>query len=320
MLWNKTQTMENKGDVPFHVYYGANGVDIDVTFDTLQAFAEGNQLRIPGQNKILDLFFSDPLHGVAKRIRLEDGDERHTFEANVWVHYKCTFNGPLFAIADTLRANEDIRDLDFAMQTVLALSCKPQTKLLKIGARYGMTFATKEADINLTVLEADYETVMRAASANRSARFRMCASAFAYKDVILKGRKLVSLDACQQELAPTPVMLHSSTLEVKQLPQQHSVLSNELGLKRDTLETLQAKVGFKFDTIAFDGCTSLADVLRDAAPLVLRHVQTLIVCVNLAHREARSYVHNQLTIFKFRNVAMHPYRNTHMFEVWQATQ
>lgn len=130
----------------------------------------------------------------------------------------------------------------------------------------------------------------------------------AYKDIFLKGNKLVNIDALEQ------YTLDPDAFGSEQ--PKHSILSNELGLEFDTLETLQTKTGYKFSRLTFIGYLGLADALHDAAPSILCHVQGIVVYGNLSHCHARTDAHNHLTSLKFCNIGMFPYRGTHMFEMW----
>lgn len=330
--------MEAKGDSVFRVFYGAGGVNIDVTFDALLQCCQSVTLDIPGTNREQDMLFSDPYHGVTKHIMIQENDQTRAFEQDQPVHYVCQLNGEMLRCASILR-KKGMSGEDFAMQIVTSMYAQAHGCLLKIGARFGVPQKIlSENNIQTTVVEADYNRALLLAAVATNVIVRPCA--LAYQPIVLVGSHLESLDTLQQHTIKPPngqtVMLHDKAtpdgfsqvpphLEYKSMSSNStlpSILSSDIGLSRRTVEELeQGQNASVFDTLMFDSLRSFEFLLRDAAPRLLIHAQTVIVGVKIPqHRVFCAYVATQMTGFGFELRQTFAYRNTFELHVWRKTK
>ena len=324
--------MESKGDPIFHVFYGAGGVKLDVTFDVLLRCCESTAIDIPGANGEQDALFSDPIVGVVKHITIQENDQTRVFEPQQPVHYTCELNGEVLRYANVLRA-KDITGEDFAMQLVTAIYARSEGCMLKVGARLGVPQLLLEANnIKTTVVEADHSRALQFArrlSSQSKVVVRPCA--LAYQPVLLVGSHLESIDAMQSALIPqhnATVMLHSGPGVVSQYEEKQntmttplpSLMATDFGLQRRTLRELEeAQDHVAFDTLVFDSQRAFQFLLSDAAPMLLQHAKTVIVGVKVPHHHTSSnYVRTQMTKFGFQLNKTFAYRNTFEICVWRA--
>lgn len=324
--------MEAKGDGVFRVFYGTPNVRMDVTFDTLLRCCQGTMIEIPASNGEQDALFSDPLFGVVKQISIQENDQTRVFEPQQLVRYTCQLNGELLRYASLLRPDQD-NGVDFAMQLVTAMYAQSDGFLLKIGAKFGVpqiVFASN--NIRATVLDADYNcasTLGRKLVPRSTVTVRPCALSF--QPVILTGSHLESLDAVQSASDPqhnNTVRLHSGPIDVMELEHKSTNTINislpslmggdEIGIQRRTLTDLEDVQKYAFDTFVFDSQRSLDFLLRQAAPMLLCNVKTVIVGIQVPkHRAFGNYVQTQMDLFGFRMHKTFVYRNSFEIVVWR---
>ena len=324
--------MEAKGDSVFRVYYGSGCVNIDVTFDTLLHCCQSTTIDIPGTNREQDALFSDPLHGVTKHISIQENDQTRAFTAEVPVHYQCLMNGEMLRYANMLR-KKNMSGENFAMQLVTAMYAPSEGCLLKVGARYGVPQPVLIANhVQATIVEADYNRALMLAA---ETEFTVRPLALAYQPIVLVGSHLESLDALQSAINPqnnNTVVLHdnnstdvSKTEETKSISSNStlpSIMSSDVGLQRRTLlELEEAQNNTVFETLVFDSLRAFESLLREAAPMVLRHAKHVIVGSKIPqHRAFTPYVNTQMGRFGFKLHKTFAYRTTFEVNVWRRNE
>ena len=319
--------MEAKGDAVFRVFYGAGGVNMDVTFDALLHCCKGTLLEVPGSNGDQDQLFSDPIVGVVKRVSIQENDQISLFEANQPIRYTCAVNGELLRFTNLLQTNQK-DGADFAMQLVTSMYAQSDGFLLKIGTKFGIPEAVFAMNhIRATVLEADYNRALTfAAKLTPRTHVAVRPCALAYFPVILANNHLESLDAVQTAVQPgQTVRIHSGPNVVQQPQQQNtsdilpSLLGkDEIGLQRRTVLELEEAQSHEYDTLVFDSQHSLEFLLRQAAPMVLRNAVTVIVAVKIpGHGAFGGYVQAQMPKFNFYVHKTFYYRNHLQIVIWK---
>lgn len=309
--------MERKGDSRLHVFYGANHVALDVTFDVLQKCCQGSTIFIPGTNDKQDKLFSDPLVGTIKHITIQENERQRVFEPNTDIEYTFELNGELFKHAQQLRKQKNLPPVDFAMQLVMNLYCNvEQGPVLKIGAKYDVPQQYLSSHVPIVVVEHDVERCVSMTNNHKHTdvnHLMIEHSAFAYAPAAIVKSKVVALESIfpQHQI----VTLHNDRfVDVKS--EDANPLQDSYGCSRTDLAKIQDTNHVVYATLVFDSDTSLVLALQQAAPRLLLHATTVIVCCNKQRTTNISYIDNTMRTFRFNLRNQFVYRAERVFQVW----